>query len=846
MDRSDKLKKRLLAGSLAAVMLTSCGARGGDSSGEEKQSGGGGGELLLNEYMTSNGETIDDNYGNSSDWIEIYNSGGEKIDLSGMGLSDRLSEHGKWKFPSGAKIGGGEYLLVWCDGLDEFKDGELHASFKLGNEDDGIVLTDKNGGVIFSVPIERPGRDISCGRAEDGSYVLFTKPTPGKKNGLPEEQGVQQTTTAAPAASPAVDKVEKPAVTTVGNDAPAAEKPERPISEDVFLSEVSATGNGGVDCDWVELGNRSGADKDLSGWGIGEDPDRPEYIFQGLKVPSGGKLLLYADGSDKGGEHLPIKIGLDGDEIYLFDKEGNCRDKVEFERLSAENTCGSGENGETVFYAEPTPGKENPNNFYKGYARQPVFSNAGGYAEKGEKLTVQAESGVTVRYTADGSLPAESSKVFTGYTISKNCVIKAVAYREGYLPSEVCSETFIVGEEHDIPIVCLSCAPDDLFSSERGILAFGDSYEKEFPYVGANFWQDWEREVSFEFYTADGQREIACEAGAKVFGQFSRAYDQKSLAIHFRGKYGCSSVNYPFFEGNDISSFSSLVLRAGGQDQGFTRIRDAFCTEAFSEYSDIAYMDWQPVAVYINGEYYGYYDLREKINESYFQSHEGIDKKKIDILKGNGQIVIAGDNADYYRLVDWIKSHDLSVKENYEYVCSQIDVDNYIDYLIAEIFFCNGDTGNIKFYREQGGKWKWILFDLDMAMRGEATWGDSYNSIKMMFDPDGHGSQHSFSTAVQCGLLKNDQFKEKFLKRYAQLLGSCFTPENLIAVEQRMTAEMDSEMKLHGKRWQKPVYDDWKANITALENVCRKRQGIAKQQLISFLGVSEKEQNELF
>lgn len=769
-------------------------------------------KLLLNEYMTSNGSTIKDNYGQSSDWIEIFNSGSEDTDLSGMSLSDKLSDPGKWQFPEGVSIKAGGYLLVWCDGLDEFKDGNVHTSFKLGEGDDGLVLTDKNGVTVFKTDMERPDKDVSCGLTAEGKYGFFVSPTPGKAN-----------------ASQAV-----PTKT-------AEEKP----TEDVYISELSASGNSGIDSDWIELGNKASYDADLSGWGVGKNPAAPTYIFENLKIASGKKLLLYADGGS-GGVHLPMKLSLDGDKLYLFDENGFCRDKIEFEGISPEHSCGNTQGGETVFYSSPTPGKENAKTTYKGYAPVPEFSNGGGYAEKGEKLTVSAGEGVTVRYTSDGSFPNEKSSVFSSYTINKNCVLKAASYCEGYLPSPVYSATYIVEETHDIPVICLSCDPDELFGEERGIFAYGDKYENKFPYVGANFWQDWEREASFEYYSEDGTRQIGCLTGIKVFGQFSRAYEQKSLSLHFRGKYGCPSVEYPFFHGNPVTEFSSLVLRAGGQDQKFTRLRDAFCAEVFSEYSDVACMDWAPAAVYINGEYYGYYDLREKINESYFESHEGIDKDGIDILKGNGQIVLAGDNSDYYDMVNWIKSHDLSNKKNYEYVCSLMDVDSYIDYLIAEIFFCNSDSGNIKFYREKGGKWKWILYDMDMALRSESTWGESYNSIQKLFDPRGHGSEYSFSTAVQCGLLKNKDFKQKFINRYAQLLNGCFKPENLTAKLDEMTSAVDSEMKIHGKRWERPVYSDWTENVKALRSICEKRHDIAKKQLVDFMGISGEQQKELF
>lgn len=772
-------------------------------------------QIILSEYMTSNKSKAYDNYGATPDWIELYNAGEQSVDLSGMFLSDELSKPNKWKIPDGVSIGAGEYLIIWCDGLDEYKDGHIHSSFKLSNDDSGIILTDQIGLTVFAFVMLPPEKDTSCGIITDGGYGFFIEPTPGKAN-----------TTNAVVASIAPTKA----------------------TQDVYISEAAASSNGGVDCDWIELSNNASYSVDLSGWGIGKNPTAPEYTFSGITAESGGYILLYADGGNGSGEgvHLPFKISLDGDILYLFDNEGYCCDTLSFDALQPQHTCGKVFGGDTVYYDKPTPKAKNSSTSYKGYTQLPALSNAGGYAKKDEVITLSGSDAVTVRYTTDGTLPDPSSGVFSSYTVSQNSIIKMQAYCDGYLPSPVYSATYIIDSEHDIPIVCISADPDDLYSNDKGIFAYGYNYESDFPYVGANFWQDWEREASFEYYSSDGARQLGCQAGIKVFGQFSRAYAQKSFSLHFRGKYGCSSVEYPFFEGNPVDEFSSLVVRAGGQDQGFTRIRDALCSEVFSEYSSIAYMDWQPVAVYINGEYYGFYDLREKINESYFEAHEGIDEDNIDILKGNGRIVIAGDNTDYYDMLEYVKNHDMSKKENYDYICGLVDIDNYIDYLIAEIFFCNTDTGNIKFYREHGGKWKWVIFDLDMAMRTEATWETDYNSIKNLFNPEGHGSNNSFSTVLQCGLLKNEQFKQKFINRYAELLNTAFQPENMNTKLDEMAAIIDSEMVLHGDRWEKPTYSSWKSSIKALKDICNKRYDVAKKQLIKFMSISQEEQDRLF
>ena len=198
---------------------------------------------------------------------------------------------------------------------------------------------------------------------------------------------------------------------------------------------------------------------------------------------------------------------------------------------------------------------------------------------------------------------------------------------------------------------------------------------------------------NFEYFV-DGEKVIDELAGIKVYGQYSRAYDQKSVAVYFRSDYGNDHVTYPFFENCDHTVFGCLLLRAGGQDQNMTRIRDAFAAQVMKGHTSLVFQDWQPVAVYINGEYWGYFDLRERINAEWLGTYAGVDGNNLDLIKGNSNAK-AGSNDEYLALVHYAATHDLKDPTYYDYVANRVDIDNFIDYLITEIFFANGDTGNI-------------------------------------------------------------------------------------------------------------------------------------------------------
>ena len=314
-----------------------------------------------------------------------------------------------------------------------------------------------------------------------------------------------------------------------------------------------------------------------------------------------------------------------------------------------------------------------------------------------------------------------------------------------------------------------------------------------------------------------------------------------------RNDYGTGSITYPFFDDNGVMTLSNMVLRAGGQDQNYARIRDAFCAQVMKGQTTLALMDWQPIVLYLNGEYYGFYEIREKINESYLESHYGINPDNVDIIKGNKN-VLSGSFDNYSELLAYVKSHDLSKEEYYNVVANWVDIDNFIDYLITEIYFCNGDTGNKKFYREnkEGAKWQWVMFDFDMTLRSDCINGVT-NSIKAMFNPNGHGSGNAFSTVLQCALIKNAGFKQKFLERYAYHLNNTFQPERMNAILDTMVAEIDGEMAQHCNLWSRPSsYEEWVAQIKGLRNIINKRPAQAKKELKAHFNLSDAQMQKLF
>jgi spore coat protein CotH len=275
-----------------------------------------------------------------------------------------------------------------------------------------------------------------------------------------------------------------------------------------------------------------------------------------------------------------------------------------------------------------------------------------------------------------------------------------------------------------------------------------------------------------------------------------------------------------------------------------TKIRDAFIHKSVKDVIDIEVMDSRPCVVYINGEYWGLYTIREKVNEDYLASHQGVDPKQVDVLVYNGT-VMAGSNEAYKALVEFVATHDLRIQENYDYVASQVDIDNLIDYLVIQSYFGNTDSGNIKFWRDQnGGKWRWFLYDMDWALFMSTY---EWNNIAQIFNPDGMGFDDWIDTTLHVSLMENDQFREEFIQRYALYMNTYFTPERLLSLYDAMIAEIASEMPRHRARWPRPSgVAKWEDHVASTRQIIIEKPEIEKQNLKFFFGLNDEEMQALF
>ncbi len=412
-------------------------------------------------------------------------------------------------------------------------------------------------------------------------------------------------------------------------------------------------------------------------------------------------------------------------------------------------------------------------------------------------------------------------------------MVRAIAIHTGYLPGKVATATYFIDADSDLPVVSLSTNPAYLFDPEIGI------------YHDNNIWNDWERPIHVEFYDTDDTIGFAIDAGVKIYGGWTRTLPQKSLAIFAREDYGYNEIDYQIFPDLPFTTYESFVLRNSGNDWMNTMFRDGLMTGLVAE-DGIDIPAFRPSVVYINGEYWGIYNIREKISDRYIEQHHNVSHDSLDLLEMSGW-PIDGDAAHYDNMIAFIQNNSLSVPANYEYVKTQMDIENFITYEVAQIFICNTDWpgNNIKFWRPKtlGGKWRWIMYDTDFGFG--LVYDYTHNTLAFATEPNGPDWPNPpWSTFLLRSLLTNYNFRVDFINRYADLLNSSFRVDRMIEQINQKKAAIINEMPEQINRWGGNMWD-WLTNIQVLRNFAYERKNYAQSHVIQYFGLPEYSQVDL-
>lgn len=633
---------------------------------------------------------------------------------------------------------------------------------------------------------------------------------------------------------------------------------------------------------WVELYNPSGKEITLTGYRIGKSSDIAEcYKIEqyggwgwgwggGLdaKIKSKSYIVICCDKENRienGEIHTNFRLTNNKEgAVYLFDPNGQMVDSLHLPSMPAPDVAygrkadGSDEVG---YMLVPTRGSKNKGGLAQSVLPDPVFSTESRVVEAeagaensipvGISLPEDAPDGAVIRYTLDGYEPNPYSTEYTGpISITGNTTVKAALFLTGHVTPPAATRVFIFhGRRLTLPVVSLITRSTDLYG-DNGIITNNKSSDQKV---------NWRRPALVDYFPAGEEvsdLQQLCEI--RVSGAYARGNDQKSLVVYANSRFGSKDylkAKFWPYSNPDMKKSPSIVLRNAGNDFNYGHMRDGISHMLFGLNTDVDWQGFQPAAVYLNGEYYGIQNIRERSNEDNVWMH--YDKlEDITMLEnpywGAEGALKCGDVNQYYELDNFLKDDERNRKRKYSEYKARVDVEEYTNVMIANIYMSNTDFpgNNHVLWRpmENGGKWRWFLKDIDRSFnffykhhgKDEKGYenGRSYAQYLrwVLRDPDNifennyEGANSPDATRLLRNLMRFDDYKKMFIDRFTVYLGDFLRSDYINSLMDWAQHEMSVEMQYHKKLYGGTV-SDWSREIADMKNWATERTENMYEQL---------------
>lgn len=515
--------------------------------------------------------------------------------------------------------------------------------------------------------------------------------------------------------------------------------------------------------------------------------------------------------------------------------------------------------------------------------QEPVFDRSGGLYTEEFNLTISITDDTSnmILYTLDGSIPeldgptvhAYTKPIRIGYEASREefsryfcgTVIRARAFTPDGSGSKTVTATYFVAPDiykrYQLPFVTVTTDPDNLYDRSTGIMAAGNTQKRG---------KEWERPIHFEYFDEDGKQQISIDAGMRLHGGASRDWAIKSLRIYARSEYDeIDQLEYDFFSdspvpalvkngknaGKPITKFKRLILRSGGNEGTAgdgTMFRDAL-SHALMAGTTLDTQAYSPAIAFLNGEYYGIVNIRERQDEEYIEDHYKAKEEDVVIYEfsygreGEQRPVISeGEDTDldfYNNMLDFIRNNDLSVPENYEQMNEWLDIENFVDYQIINIYGANRDWpgNNCKAWRVRteynpdapyglDGRLRWLLYDTDFNFGLYMPDAYNMNSLSEALRIGGtEWPTQDGATLLLRKLLENEDFKTYFCQRFLDLINTEYDAEHAYSLIDALAS--DYEVSIQEYREKYHLWGDWHSNVETVKNFISKRGSICKFHL---------------
>ncbi len=502
-----------------------------------------------------------------------------------------------------------------------------------------------------------------------------------------------------------------------------------------------------------------------------------------------------------------------------------------------------------------------------------AFSQRGGFYEESFPLELSCAEHFHIRYTVNGAMPSAHSALYVEplllderlysqsniYKVQtandelfyapesvQHCItLRAAAFDdEGRRVGSVVTQSYFIRslgcDTRDLPVMAISADSLELFDYERGILVPGANFDPADPYWTGNFYlsgREWERLVNVEFYEPSDNSGINQQAGLRTHGGTSRRQTQKGLKIYARDEYGKKRFKHKFFESIPNESFKHLVMKPFSYQWFNYGIQDDICNRMAANL-DVESIASRPMVLFINGEYWGIYYLKEKPDAHYLEDHFGNEDTEYNVVSNWYGYQVDGDTTGFVEMMRWVKGCDLTQEEQYARINEMIDVSSFIDYYCLELFIANNDwpANNMRCYQLDDGMWRWIFYDGDDALHdSEFDVFDNATSLLNLGWPT-----DSQSTLLFRKLLENEDFKFLFFNRFMELIATELSYAVTKPYFDDAAAMVRAEVPAQSERFGLPLHlRQWEYDISFVDRFLQQRVQDMESRIAVFFSLGE-------
>ena len=609
--------------------------------------------------------------------------------------------------------------------------------------------------------------------------------------------------------------------------------------------------------DWIELYNNGAAAINLSGYYLSDDPNNLQkfQIPPVTPITANGRKMIFSSNQNtvQANEiHTSFKLRQSNGEWFILSTPlGVIVDSVHLgsRRTQVNNSHGRTTDGAATWgvFTAPTPNVANAN-ARLGYEAPPTFSIAAGNYAAAQNVTLTAGPNTAIHFTTNGSTPSVASPVYVApIAVAANTAIRAIAINTNaqILPSRIETNTYFINESSNFDVVSV-CGPYDAASANGGGFLFSFAAPRIFS--------------SIEYFDNGFNQQLELEGRASRHGNDSWAYQQKGIDFEAMDETGTESEFKGQLFGTSLrNKFDRVMFKAAGSDNLRTgmsngaHIRDVFAQTLSEKYNlEMDFRRWKPVLLFVNGRYWGLYDMRERVDADYFEYYYGKKRKKVDHLSYWGGLrTRLGSDTGWNNLYNHIVANNMAVQTNYEKVKENLNVKSFCQYFIINTYLVNHDwlNWNTMWWRGRGTnnkvKWRYALWDMDAILGLNNANYTGLSTTSFEFDPCEPTSLFQNNTNVKhtdmlTNLLDNAEFERLYRDQWIEMFNGPLDCTNMLNHFDSCITVITPEMARQATRWGM-TFATWQTYVAQARTFITNRCAVISRKLDSCMNLKPRE-----